>query len=94
MRSGIADGQSRVNVADVDGRVGSGTAAYLAAALKALQSISIAGGGPGRIAGSRVVPDGLIRLVATLPLGPFGFEARPEQVQDAIKPRQTEFPAL
>jgi ComF family protein len=48
----------------------------------------------GRIARRRVVLDGLIRLRATLPLGPLGFEARREQVRDAITTRRAEFSGL
>lgn len=48
----------------------------------------------GQLAAKPVVPDGLIRLRATLPLGPLGFEARRDQVRDAIKPRRAQFTGL
>jgi ComF family protein len=40
-----------------------------------------------RIAGKPLLPDALIRTRATAPLGPLGFDARQEQLKDAIRAR-------
>lgn len=48
----------------------------------------------GRLAGKPVVLDGLVRRRATLPLGPLGFEARREELRDAIMARRAEFSGL
>jgi len=45
----------------------------------------------GRIAGKRVLPDGLIRVRATVPLGPLGLEARRNELFQAIKIRRPVF---
>jgi ComF family protein len=48
----------------------------------------------GRITGKRVTPDGLIRMRATVPLGPLGFDARRQEVQDVMRVRRPIFEGL
>jgi ComF family protein len=47
-----------------------------------------------RIAGKPVWPDALTRTRATIPLGPLGFEARRDELADAIQVRKPQFAGL